>query len=93
MHTSTPSRGDNLVSIILAPSEKRSTLRRKNLSPVNKFFLFRVDHFQKGIGMQESKQEVTKGVCSVDMMEKLPSVLSSESKLWTNPYVNLLCVI
>ena len=41
--------------------ENRSTIKVRNFLQ-NKFFPFKVDSFQKGLGVQESKQEVTKVV-------------------------------
>ena len=45
---------------------------RKKLAPYgSKFFPFRVDPFQKGLGVQESKQEVTKVISLAKMAENL----------------------
>ena len=43
----------------------------------SKFFPFSVDPFQKGLGVQESNQEVTKVITPVIMEEILPCVSSS----------------
>ena len=51
--------------------------KRKEFAPFgSKFFPFRVDPFQKGIGMQGSKQELPKVVYLVKMAKSLPSVWS-----------------
>ena len=47
----TISRAITLLKMFLSPSEKGSSLKGKN------FFPFRVDPFQKGLGLQESKQD------------------------------------
>ena len=54
-----PFRGGNFVKNCLPPSEKGSAPKRKEFAPNgSKFFPFRGDPFQKGLNMQESKQEV-----------------------------------
>ena len=46
---------------LLLPSEKGHTLKEKNLLPTGeKSFLLEYSPFQKGLGMQGSKKEVTK---------------------------------
>ena len=51
----------NSVNSFCFPSEKRSTLKGRNLLPLGaNFFLLEKTPFQKGIGVLESKQEVMK---------------------------------
>ena len=56
------------------PSEKGSILKRMNLLP-SKFFLFRIDPFTLGFFVQESKQEVTKSISLVKVVDNLASPL------------------
>ena len=52
-----------LVKLFCAPSEKRSTLKGKNLLPRGaNSFLLGYAPFQKGVGVPERKQEITKVV-------------------------------
>ena len=65
-------RGRSLFQNFYLPSEKEYALKGKNLLPLgSKFFLFRVDPFQMGLGVQESKQEVTKFVSLVETDRKI----------------------
>ena len=62
---------DNSVKIVCFSSEKGSVLKRKNLLPLlSRSFPFRVDPFQKGLGLQDGKLEVTKVVSLVKMAGK-----------------------
>ena len=56
--------GEVTVKIILSPSEKGLYCKERNLLPGSKFLPYRVDPFVKAdsIGMQESKQKVTKAI-------------------------------
>ena len=69
---------NNFSKLSYLPSEKKSALEGKNLLPVvaltptGSNFL----SFQKGLGMQEGKQEVTKVVSLVKMVKKIPGVNS-----------------
>ena len=50
-------KGDNSIKIVLLPSIKGSTLKGKNLLPRGaNSFLLEETPFQKGLGVQESKQ-------------------------------------
>ena len=79
------------LNAVCLPSEKRCTLKGKNLLPLgansefaplgSKFFPVRVDSFQKGLGVQENKQEVAKVVSLVKQAEYLRSV-SVDRKTW-----------
>ena len=52
--------------------------KRKEFAPLeSKFYPFNEDPFQKGFCVQESKQEVTKVVGLVKMIENSPNVFSS----------------
>ena len=54
----TLSLGTTLSKLFLFPSEKGCTLKGKSLLPLgSKLFPFRVYHFQKGLGVQASKQK------------------------------------
>ena len=66
-----------LSTLILALSEKGSTLKEKNLLPrgTNSFFLELIP-FQKGLDVQESKQEVKQVISFVKNGRESPSVLS-----------------
>ena len=56
-------RDGNSVKILSPVSEKGSALKGKNLLPLGaNSFLLDETLFQKGLGMQESKKEVTKVV-------------------------------
>ena len=56
-------KGDSSQIFFLLLSEKWSTLKGKNLVPLGeRSFLFCADLFQKGLDVQESKQEVIKVV-------------------------------
>ena len=46
---------EETISILFCFSGRGFTLKGKNLLQGSKFFLFRVDPFQKGLNMQESK--------------------------------------
>ena len=69
---------NNFSKLSYLPSEKKSALKGNNLLPVGALtptgsnFL----SFQKGLGMQEGKQEVTKVVSLVKMVKKIPGVNS-----------------
>ena len=67
----TLSEGGNSFKFVLFPSEKGSAQNGKNLLP------FLQTPFQKGLGAQESTQEVTKVASLVKMAKSLPSVFSS----------------
>ena len=60
-------QGRQLFRPVCFLSEKGSTQKTKNLLPFHwqQFFPFRVDPFQKRLGAQDSKQEVTKDVSLV----------------------------
>ena len=63
---------DTLVKTILSPSEQASSLNlRKEFAPN---FLREQTSFKKVIGVQQSKQEVTKVVSLVKMALKSPDV-------------------
>ena len=69
--------GEATLSIYGTPSEKESTLKGKNLLPMGaNSFLLEWTHFQMGLGVLESKQEVTKVVSLVKMLENLQSISS-----------------
>ena len=56
------------------PAGKGSSLKGKNLLPFgSRFFPFRVDSFQKGLGLQERKQKV---VSLAKMTKNFPSASS-----------------
>ena len=61
--------GTTLSKLIYLPSEKRPALEGKNLLP----FIFERVLFQKGLGVQENKQEVTKVDSLETMVKNLPS--------------------
>ena len=96
----TISREVTLSKLICFPSEKGSSLKGKTLLPrgANSFFLEKIP-FQKWLGVQESKQEVSKIVSLVKRGQKLPSVLSplrwkfeeSDKSNHNNYFVDSLC--
>ena len=60
-------KGDNYHNCFLPPSEKGSTLKGKNLLPLEaNSLLFEKTPFQKGTGAMETKQEVTTVVSLVN---------------------------
>ena len=71
-------RGGNSVSLLLPPFSKGSTQKEKNSLPVgaNSFLLEQTPFFQKGLGAQEDKQEVTKVVSLAKIAESAASVSS-----------------
>ena len=57
---------ETTVKIVCLPSEKGSILKGKNLLPQGaNSFLLELTPFQKGLGVQETKQELTKTVSLV----------------------------
>ena len=70
--------GGNSFKFVLFPSEKGSAQKGKNLLPRGaNSFLFQQTPFQKGLGAQESTQEVTKVAFLVKMAKNLPSIFST----------------
>ena len=55
----------------VSPSEKESTLKRKNLLLGSKFFLFRVDSFSEGFGVQKSRRYEAYNVCKLLVCRKV----------------------
>ena len=69
-----------LSELFCLSSEKGSTLKGKNLLPGSKLFPFRVEPFLQGIGVQESKQTLTKVVSLVKNGGKSTECISSLKK-------------
>ena len=65
-------RKSNSIKIDWIPFCKRVYSKRKEFA-LSKFFPFIEDPFQKGLGEQESKQEVTKVVFLAKNVKNLPS--------------------
>ena len=67
-------QGRQLLKIVLSPFWKGVYAKRKEFVPS---FLFRVDPFNKGLGVQESKQEVIKVLSLSSPLNILNDILTS----------------
>ena len=68
-------KGGNSFKIVLPSLWKGVYSKREEFATMgSKFFPFRVDSFQNELGVQKSKQEVTKVASLVKLAESIPSV-------------------